>query len=551
MADILPFNIYISKWTKKALSIYPAVTVTDMFVGATQELHPEGLYSEEIFGQVGTEERDYKMARIDLGVEILHPFVYRSLKKIKKLYIEIIQGQKYAKWDDAEKTFVPSNSIDGRTGYAFFMEYFDKLELRRTKSFKNQTIIKVFEDYKDNLTIDSLLILPAGLRDVVIKKDGSITTDEINKELTKLISLSTTTRLMSGSNKDLKILDVPRRSMQNAMQNIYEYIKTLITGRSGKTGYAPAKWAGRAIAYSSRNVVSAMDTSLNVLDDENNPTINSVIFGLFQTCKMFEPLAINSLRNGFLSKRFTTGDEVATLVDRKTFKEVQVHIDDTIKDEWTSIDGLHNFIESFREERTRNNPIIINGHYLGLVYLDDVKFQLLYSIDELPAGWDKNKVIPLTPSMLLYTSCYNKIKNRYTTNTRAPVTGTGSIYISDVYINTTSNSKQLNEYVDGKPTGRVYPRIPDQSPNAQFFDAASPHTSRLARAGADFDGDMFSFSSIMSLESEYEIQAFMKTTEAVVSPSGEFINSVKTDIVERVLYNLTGDYIERNNRTIK
>lgn len=551
MADILPFNIYLSKWTKKSLSRYPAVTVTDMFVGATQELHPDGLYSEEIFGQIGTEDRDFSLARIDLGVNILHPFVYRSLKKIKKLYVEIIQGQKYAKWDDAEKTFVPSNSAEGRTGYSFFMEYFDKIELRRTKSFKNQTIIKVFEDYKDNLIIDSVLILPAGLRDVNIKKDGSITTDEINKELSKLISLATTTRLMTDNNANLKILDVPRKSMQNALQNIYEYIKTLITGRAGKTGYAPAKWASRGIAYSSRNVVSAMDTSIDVLDDDTAPTINSTIFGMFQACKMYEPLVINALREGFLSRRFTTGDEVAALVDPKTFKEVQVQIDDNIKDEWTSIDGLHNFIENFRDEDTRNHPIVINNHYLGLVYMDDEKFQLMTSIDELPAGWDASKVIPLTPSMLLYVSCYNKINGKPSTNTRAPVTGVGSIYLSNIYIDTTTNSKKLYEYMDGKPTGRVFPRVPSQAINAQFYDAASPHTSRLARAGADFDGDMFSFSSLMSMEAEYEIEAFMKTTEAVVSPSGEFINSIKTDIVERVLYNLTGDYIARENRTVR
>ena len=64
------------------------VTSGNMFDGANYNLHPEGLWSNEIFGPVGDPLRLKKQAYMDLNVEILHPLVYRELISANKLLDE-------------------------------------------------------------------------------------------------------------------------------------------------------------------------------------------------------------------------------------------------------------------------------------------------------------------------------------------------------------------------------------------------------------------------------------------------------------------------------
>ena len=75
-----PFNLSLLNLNQGELyrSLNP-VKSTQMFTGANYQLHPEGLWSNEIFGAMGSPERMTKQAYIDLNVDIIHPVVYREL----------------------------------------------------------------------------------------------------------------------------------------------------------------------------------------------------------------------------------------------------------------------------------------------------------------------------------------------------------------------------------------------------------------------------------------------------------------------------------------
>lgn len=62
------------------------VTVHSMYEPSTSRFHPDGLFSEVIFGQVGTPERLTKRGYIDLHTTIITPHLYKQLLTLKGYY---------------------------------------------------------------------------------------------------------------------------------------------------------------------------------------------------------------------------------------------------------------------------------------------------------------------------------------------------------------------------------------------------------------------------------------------------------------------------------
>ncbi|MFO5742432.1 hypothetical protein ACLBPW_30515, partial [Klebsiella pneumoniae] len=56
-------------------------------------LHKAGLFCVSIFRRVGSTDRECLFGYIHLGLELIHPAVYRNLIKLKAFYEEIILGK--------------------------------------------------------------------------------------------------------------------------------------------------------------------------------------------------------------------------------------------------------------------------------------------------------------------------------------------------------------------------------------------------------------------------------------------------------------------------
>ncbi len=149
---------------------------------------------------------------------------------------------------------------------------------------------------------------------------------------------------------------------------------------------------------------------------------------------------------------------------------------------------------------------------------------------------------PITLTDLIYHALYQDARKFVGMVTRYPITGIGSIYPSRAYLKTTIRSEQRVEldpetwapYEDNR-TAYEYPVV-----ESAFFNSLSPHPTRLARLGADFDGDTCSWTCLYSDEALKENENFFMSKRAYVGTDGRFINSVQTDTVEFVLANLTG-----------
>lgn len=490
MKPRIPFNIGILKITDDIAKGMVPVEVVDVFDGMSTNFHDQGLFSIPIFGEVGSKERDVTFSYINLNTKILNPIMYERLVKLKSLYKDIMLGTRYAEFDPILKDFVPSTPLEGETGYAFFVKNLPKIEFKKNNSPRRNIMIDIIEKYRKDLFIDKYVVLPAGLRDLVIDENGQTSEDEINEMYRRMISISNSLSLMSyGEGSNDQGLDMPRKNLQLIAYEIYRHIHGII---DDKKGFAQARFGSRNIFNGTRNVLSAMDTSVEVSDGIRSPDINTTHAGLFQTMKGILPMTIHRLRNHPLYNHAFTGDnEFVYLVNKKTLKSERVEVDQFIIDNWQSVEGIEKLINRFSNPDMRYKPIQISGHYLGLIYKDEEKFQILKDIDELPEGWDKNNVQPLRYIEYVYAAMYPILYEQRGMLTRYPVTGMGSTYPCKIYTKTTTTARSLREYENGEPLdgdpAREFPWVnPGDEPS--YFSTTSAHSTRLSSLGADHDG---------------------------------------------------------------
>lgn len=555
----MPANIKLMNTTDPRIKSFKMVTSLDTFDGMnTNNFHPDGLFSTEIFGRVGTPERDTTFSFIHTKIPIFNPYVFKKITGLKALYKGIITGKQYAEWDPKEKDFVASDLLNGDTGFAFFLSRLNEIKFKQTSSASREADIKlVYAAIADGTALISFVpVFPAGLRDAYIEGDGRVTEDEVNPLYRSLVSAANTLPdSLAGTvsvRPGIEVLDelvynTTRVTLQNSLNKIFEYFWLLF---SGKRGFARDKYYSRGVFNGTRNVLSALCTTVEILGAPHTPGLNDTTIGLFQTMKMIQPVTVNLLLNGWLGEAFSARDGSAYLVNRKTRKMETVSLRREMYDKFTTPEGLIKCINSFFIRPNRTKPVIIDGHYLALVYKgkigDQQVFKIFNDIDDLPKGLDIKDVHPLTWSELFYISGYRHWGNYPTMFTRYPVAGLGSTYMSMIYCKTTVIAEQrwelddewkIKEFNDGNRITYAY-EYPVIKKDVNFFETVAISPSRLAGATADFDGDTGSQIAVYTQESLKEVKDHLNSATAYINPKGGLLNSPFIDTVHRTVVGL-------------
>jgi hypothetical protein len=482
-----PFNVEIFQPGSEQLRFLKPVTSTDYYENTKGDLHEEGLFSISIFGRIGDEARDRRFSYIDIKTEIFHPIIYNRLIRLKKLYQGILNGDQYAKWDDEKKDFVLANELDGQTGFSFFCEHWKKIEFVRNRSDIRDMRVKLVEMYRDRSMTSKILVLPAGLRDIEVDENGRTNVNEINALYLKLLSIS---RILPDHDniRNDPAHNLARRLLQACFNDIYDLIESML---SGKEGFFQAKWASRNIVDSTRNVITAMDTSVAKLGSINAPRFTDTIVGLWQLSKAVLPITVHHLKFGYLSQVFAYGNRTARLVDPTTLKAEIVEVSADSYDRWNTVEGLEKVVTSYKELTLRNRPVDIDGRFVALIYApkDKMVFRVFSDIDELPYDLDRKDVRPLNLMELIYLSGAKVWNDQVGTVTRYPVTNVGSCYPTTVYVKTTvvgEVRRELGE--DWLPLTNddtsLVSEFPTYEPLAYQDSLVIPST-RLAGMGAD------------------------------------------------------------------
>jgi hypothetical protein len=478
----VPFNIDILNLTPEKLRGLKKIQKLDIFEGGSSDFSEEGLFSTSIFGRVGDERRNLRFAYIDIKVPILHPTIFNVLVKMKHLYGDILSGKGYARFDEELKDFVKASAIDGSTGYAFFIEHWLKINFDTSSSINREQAVLLIKKYGNKALTDKVVVLPAGLRDIEIDSYNRISEDEINKPYRQLISISNTINEATVKSQ-IDALDTPRYQMQVIFNTIYDMIFSLI---EGKKKLLLGKWASRRVFNGTRNVITAMDTSVPYLGRKGNPDVNSTIVGLYQFMKATLPVTIFQIRR-LLDNVFPDVNQPARLVNKETLKSEEVLLHSRYYNQWATNEGIERIISSFKEESIRDVPLEIDGRYLALLYLGpDNTFKVIHDIDEVPSSRNRNDVRPISLAELFYIAVYEKANTYPAMVTRYPITGIGSIYPSRTYLRVTLTSEKrmrLNERWEPIGENAIAYEFPVKG--AAFVNSLIPAVNKLARLGAD------------------------------------------------------------------
>ncbi len=530
----VPFNIELLLPTAQNFHMVKPVKTLDTFEGGTKQFHPDGLFSTEIFGKVGDPIRNTRFSYIDFKIPVFHPIIYLTLIKLKRLYSEIINGKTYAVWDNSIKDFVKSNQLDGKTGFKFFEDHWQSIDLKEGSSDLRNENIKLIKKYKNNPMCSLLVVSPAGLRDYEIKDNGMEEEEEINVLYRKMLSLSNSISVNTYKMSP-EVYNQSRVNIQNTFCDIYELI---INSIRGKKKLYMGKWATRAIHDSTRNVITTTNVVIQKLGDSNNPAFNSTIVGLFQAIKLIAPITRFRVKE-FLSKNFHGPKIPVTVIDKETLESKQVSITPKEFDIWNTDEGLDKILNAFSVEELRQKDLIIADNYAALLYDDGVSYKVLHDIKELPEGFDRKHVRPLRICDMFYIILYKDFKKYPNFSTRYPVTGYGSIYPTRPYLRSTLDSKKLIELDDNWiVTENVAPEFPG---NGFWFNSMSPPMAYMSRANADFDGDKMSLIALMASESLEELDKKFMDVSMYVGTDGKISFSIATDTVDFLMKNLISE----------
>lgn len=194
-------------------------------------LDPTGLFSEQIFGRLGSNERRRKFGYIDLKVKIIHPEAWNIVARIDPDVSKLISAtQKYT----LDNTGRLIKDESGRTGVAYFCEIAKKLDYDQFNKERKEKVEFVRKNL-DKILIDKFLVIPAGVRDIVYsQKSGkqNIQFSDLNMLYESIIKDANTIP-DDPSTLPVDILDVITQNIQRKCLEISEWIKNRIKGKQG------------------------------------------------------------------------------------------------------------------------------------------------------------------------------------------------------------------------------------------------------------------------------------------------------------------------------
>lgn len=520
------------------------VTSTMLYEPSTHNFHPEGLFSEEIFGKVGTPERQTLFGYIALNTEILHPKIFKIVGQLGKLYHDIMAGRVYAVFDSAEKNFIKASDDedDADTGFSFFMQHFAEIEFARTDSELRDDRIQTIKKYQERLTLVNHLVEPAGLRDIKNDVSGKLVQDEINALYTAIMM---NTRSIPKGAKSI-LYDPLRYQIQARALELFDYLQNFL---DGKYGFIQGAFVRRKLAYGTRNVISAATMVADTPTGGQMLKADEVMAGVFQNIKAFFPATVYYFNNLFIRPVFGTDRSLSVpLIDPDTNEIVFTEISEETRDLWTTRQGLEDLVNKFENPEMRPHPITIKGadgkdYYFSMVYDQDEEIAFYRSLSDLKTHWpypiEPERCRPLTWLEMFYVVAYLATQNRHSEVTRFPATTEANIYPAVPHVRSTVVAREVNFIDLLHPTGEPV-SLPEYPILSQpIFDIMSVHPTRLAPLDGDHDGDKLSYDGIWGTDSNESSKKYLESPYSVMNSNMDFLTGGSTYLSNLMLHNLT------------
>ena len=419
----------------------------------------DGLFSYELFGNIGSDERKKNFGYIDLKYNFIHPLFYKMFIRMNRKLETLFNGTKYYSIIDGD---IVEDNEKGKTGIKFFYDNYSKIKFKETDSVSRTDKTELLEKTKKSEIFQSkLIVIPAFLRDFSTNSGNSgnvVEKDIINDYYTSIL------RTVSNIDSEESILfSNTLYSIQKNINTIFEYLIGYI---SGKEGLIHKGVLGKSTDYTTRSVIITNRFPENSWKDNNIPITYTGI-PLSQICTLFYPFMVKYI-NDFVEEWITEFSEFedgkGNLIKVKNVK--QQFSEEKIK---------KNIIESYiKDIEHRFDPITVEAE-------DGKKYPIKIYNKELNRPFSKIDI--------LYLAAVDICKDKHVYITRYPLTNFKSIMPSKIFV--LSTEKTMEIYLNDKFL-KNYPRYEPEYPvdENSFKDATIMNSSYLKSLGADFDGKL-------------------------------------------------------------
>jgi len=257
----------------------PEVTTNKIFQNS--KFHPDGLFSEQIFGPVKSYQCQCKVTTAQVGQKcptcgvtitssalrrkqyakikvgrFIHPVIWLLLssnKSLKTISNSFLNFETYLTKDLKIKSIEKDVPTDGYMGldaiYNFFKVMTQVNEKSKQKERKSKIASYIYKTIQDNtFFVDSIIVIPPDLRPIIANKRESIM-DEINKLYVSLLDYK-------DKGKEIQTY-YGRLRFEAEVQKLVENITTVTLGKMGsKSGILRSKIEGKRVDFSGRAVIN-------------------------------------------------------------------------------------------------------------------------------------------------------------------------------------------------------------------------------------------------------------------------------------------------------
>lgn len=250
--------------------------VTSPMIFQAETFHPDGIFSERIFGPIGSPERRTEFAYVDLKATVIHPIILKVIKRLdKKLYNMVLLDSVY-RFDKDSGKLIEDDQGD-LFGFEGLKTVFNDHHYRfRGGSDYREKFIAYIKEHIDKIFITKIILLPAALREVTVEENDPTRIkfiDEVNElyiNILNVVQKLSNTQMGSTSHQFINV------NLQKAVSALFEYMKIKI---AKKEGFIRNLSLGKRVDFSARAVISG---DPNVRPDETGVPLRLI-------CKLFEP----------------------------------------------------------------------------------------------------------------------------------------------------------------------------------------------------------------------------------------------------------------------
>ena len=236
-----------------------------ILMDSSGEPDPDGLYSYEIFGRLGSPDRKLRFAYIDLGGKFMHPMVYGVIRTMSRGIGGLFQRSTW--WRINPKGGWLEQSEEGApgagTGLPWLYANWDSIRWKSTGTKAREARIRLLSKLtRKEVFIDKWLVIPPFYRDMD-RRGGRLAMDDITGMYKRLITLG-----QGRTAGDSFVSGMVDWRTQSVLNELYDM---LVNRLAKKRGTIKRDVLSKNIDYAVRSVISECKLDTNTHRDLQVP----------------------------------------------------------------------------------------------------------------------------------------------------------------------------------------------------------------------------------------------------------------------------------------